>query len=78
MRTMTALVLTSGLLACSAPPPSEATDARAVRETITREIGAATCTEHAQCATLPVGYKACGGPDAYVAWSSSVSERSPT
>lgn len=36
---------------------------------IKRAIGAATCSSNAQCRTLPVGAKACGGPQEYIAWS---------
>lgn len=32
-------------------------------------IGPAACTAHAQCAALPVGAKACGGPAGYWAWA---------
>ncbi|HMC14753.1 MAG TPA: hypothetical protein VKI18_03925 [Albitalea sp.] len=34
-------------------------------------IGDAACSSDSQCATIGVGAKACGGPDAYVAWSSA-------
>lgn len=32
-------------------------------------IGDAACRTDAHCATVPVGAKACGGPERYVAWS---------
>ncbi|PTT91598.1 hypothetical protein DBR42_03525, partial [Pelomonas sp. HMWF004] len=32
-------------------------------------IGPASCSSDAQCRTLPVGAKACGGPAGYWAWS---------
>ena len=32
-------------------------------------IGDAACTSHDQCRTLAYGAKACGGPQAYLAWS---------
>jgi hypothetical protein len=32
-------------------------------------IGAASCTSNAECKTIGVGAKACGGPGAYIAWS---------
>ena len=84
MKTPTALLLVTGLLACAArpasepadpaaPPASEPADAKAVREQITAEIGAASCTEHTECQTLPLGHKSCGGPESYVAWSSRTS-----
>lgn len=34
-------------------------------------IGAARCEVDAQCRTLAIGHKACGGPEAYLAWSVS-------
>ena len=34
-------------------------------------IGDAACSADAQCATIGVGAKACGGPEAYVAWSTT-------
>ena len=36
------------------------------------EIGDAACDSDDQCRTLGVGAKACGGPEAYIAWSSKV------
>lgn len=54
---------------------------------IRRVIGTPTCTENAQCRTIPVGAKACGGPEAYLPWSTlhaseaelrALSERSKT
>jgi hypothetical protein len=94
MKTPTALLLVTGLLACAAQPASgpadpktepadpktepadpktEPADAKAVYEQITTEIGAASCTQDTECQTLPLGHKACGGPEAYVAWSSRTS-----
>ena len=32
-------------------------------------IGEAACSSDAQCRTLPVGEKACGGPQGWLAWS---------
>lgn len=34
-------------------------------------VGNASCTEDAQCRTLALGAKACGGPESYLAWSSA-------
>lgn len=36
---------------------------------IRRLIGTPACSSNAQCRTLPVGARACGGPDAYLAYS---------
>jgi hypothetical protein len=61
----------SALAACRAQPgaaPSvEAEAALLVR--IRGEIGAARCDNDSQCRTLPIGEKACGGPEQWLAWS---------
>ena len=36
---------------------------------VQRLIGRAACDSDAQCRTLPLGARACGGPETYVAWS---------
>lgn len=38
-------------------------------------IGSAACNDHAQCQVLPVGARACGGPQSYLAWSSAHTDR---
>ena len=40
---------------------------------IAAEIGDAACDTDAQCRTLGVGAKACGGPEGYLPWSSKAS-----
>jgi hypothetical protein len=37
-------------------------------------IGEARCESDTQCATIGVGAKACGGPDAYLPWSSATAD----
>jgi hypothetical protein len=32
-------------------------------------VGAAPCSSDADCRTSDIGAKACGGPEAYIAWS---------
>jgi hypothetical protein len=49
----------------------------ALRARLDAEIGDARCTEDAQCRTLAVGAKACGGPQGWVAWSTAVSRAEP-
>ena len=34
-------------------------------------VGDAACTSNQQCRTLPIGHKACGGPESYLVWSSA-------
>lgn len=36
---------------------------------IRAEVGDAACSSDAQCRTLPIGAKACGGPASWMAWS---------
>lgn len=38
-------------------------------EAILQLIGAARCSRDTDCRTVPIGHRACGGPDAYLAWS---------
>ena len=41
---------------------------------IEAEVGQAGCTSAAQCRTLPIGSKACGGPARWMAWSTTASD----
>ena len=41
---------------------------------IQAEIGDAACDSPAQCHSIGVGAKACGGPEGYLAWSSKRSD----
>ena len=55
--------------ACAAqdPSPPPATDKAAIRTL----IGDAACEADAQCKTIAIGAKACGGPEGYLAWSTA-------
>ena len=58
------------------PPPmagSGAQDDATLQSQIRAEIGTAACTSNTQCRTLPLGAQACGGPQAWLAWSTAVS-----
>lgn len=44
---------------------------------ITTAIGDAHCTADAQCRTLPLGEKACGGPASWLPWSAAMSQSAP-
>jgi hypothetical protein len=44
-----------------------------LRREIEIEVGAATCTQDAQCKALGLGALACGGPETWLAWSPSSS-----
>ena len=52
----------------AASDPGQAAEA-ALLARIRGEIGEARCDRDAQCHTLAVGEKACGGPAGYLAWS---------
>ncbi|HEX6363509.1 MAG TPA: hypothetical protein VFZ93_11155 [Albitalea sp.] len=52
--------------ACATANPSPAT---AAADSPRALIGDAACDTDAQCATIGLGAKACGGPASYVAWS---------
>ena len=60
------LITGLSLAACAAnqaaPPPDAAAQ-------VSRLIGDAVCAADADCATIGVGALACGGPQAYAAWS---------
>lgn len=51
-------------------PPAAPGDSGATVAEIKRLVGAASCTSSAQCRTLPIGARPCGGPDFYLPWSS--------
>lgn len=56
--------------------PTPATKAASAVDTgtlgqIRAKIGAASCTESSQCRTLPLGSRACGGPEAYLPYSTA-------
>lgn len=50
--------------------PTAAQPAAAARQALADAIGTAACSSDAQCRTVAVGAKACGGPEAYLPWSS--------
>ena len=58
--------------ACMAAPPPSTDGERvaAARDALTAAIGDAACTDARQCRTVPIGHQACGGPEAWLAWSS--------
>lgn len=50
--------------------PAAVGDSSATVAEIRRLVGAASCSSSAQCRTLPIGARPCGGPDFYLPWSS--------
>jgi hypothetical protein len=68
-RPAASIAATLGLAAaCAAEQPAKPPTAMASVQAL---IGDAACSADTQCATIGVGAKACGGPDAYVAWSTT-------
>ena len=76
-----ALILLFACAACTSQahdpkPPQPAPAAAQVAasganalDDIRRLIGSASCSDSSQCRTLPVGARACGGPQEYLPWS---------
>jgi hypothetical protein len=65
------------LAVAEAPPkPAAATGLDALRAAAEREIGSAACQTDSDCRTIEWGAKACGGPEAYRAWSATASVES--
>lgn len=70
-----ASVAPAGLLLCAvaacavaASPQAEALNA------LHALIGDAACSSDDQCRTVAIGNRACGGPDAYLAWSTQTTD----
>lgn len=40
-------------------------------------VGSAACSDSAQCKTVPLGARACGGPEGYLAYSTVVTQTAP-
>lgn len=59
----------------SAPAKPQAPDAGDTLAKIRALIGAAACTDGSQCHTLALGARPCGGPQAYLPWSSASTDR---
>ena len=66
-RVLAATAALSLAFGCGAAEPPAAPDAQS--EKIRALIGDAACDNDAQCRTIPVGAKPCGGPQYYLAWS---------
>jgi len=75
-RRVVPLVLTGCAVAQTTPPPASgasapARDSETLHQRIREGVADAACTSNAQCRTLPIGHKACGGPEGYLVWSSA-------
>jgi len=64
------LLAALGLTAACATEPAPPTPPGS-RASVQALVGDAACESEAQCRTIGVGAKACGGPQAYVAWSTA-------
>lgn len=58
----------------AAPPPPTPATPRSVHAELQGAVADARCDSDAQCRSLPIGYKACGGPASYLAWSTARSD----
>ena len=77
MRTLILLLL-AGCAACTtaAPQAPQTTQARQAPQSDTLAriralAGTPACSSDAQCHSLPLGARACGGPESYLVWSSA-------
>ncbi|MBA5608458.1 hypothetical protein H3H36_24215 [Duganella sp. FT3S] len=82
-----AVALTLGGAACGSAPlaasattaasaPAAPADSAALMRQIQAELADNTCDSERQCHTIAIGSKACGGPEAYRAWSDRHSDGS--
>jgi len=53
------------------PAPAAAAATAGTLDQIRAMIGNAACSDGSQCRTLPVGARACGGPEAYLPYSTA-------
>ena len=60
--------------AATAQAAAPAQDSAALEAEVRRLVGSASCTADEQCRTIAFGAKACGGPQAYFAWSTLVTD----
>jgi hypothetical protein len=67
-----ALTVTPVARASAAAADALPTDAAGLRAAMQSEVGRPTCRASSECRTVPVGHKACGGPEGWLASSSAV------
>lgn len=66
--------LVAACAAADAPvAQAAAVDTAALYRQIRDEVGDARCSTNEQCRSTPLGHKACGGPEGYLAWSTLAS-----
>jgi hypothetical protein len=64
----------TGAKASALPVTSADATPAALRSRIQALVGTAACSTDADCRTSAIGAKACGGPEAYIAWSARVTD----
>jgi hypothetical protein len=77
-----AAALITAMAGCSGParnsaeptPAAQTPPAATLRQQIQAEIGDASCDTSEQCRTLPVGHRACGGPESFLPYSTKRSD----
>ncbi len=79
LRTAAALGVMLLLGACQAQigAAAPATDEAALLARIEGAVGEARCSSDAQCRTLPIGEKPCGGPERWMPWSIASPQADP-
>lgn len=65
------LLSLTGLCSCASEPTDATASATQLSHKIDALVGDAACDSAAQCRTIAVGAKPCGGPERYVAWSTA-------
>ena len=63
------LIFAAGCSSHAGPAPNA--PGGSTLEQIRTLLGKASCTDSSQCHTVPIGARACGGPQRYLAWSST-------
>lgn len=71
--TLVALLVSQGCTIAAVPVTAavSAADPESTIQKLRTTIGTADCTSNAQCHSMAVGAKACGGPELYLPWSST-------
>lgn len=72
---LTALLTLSGCATATEPAPAPTSASAQLRQELQTLIGEPRCDSDAQCKTVGVGQKACGGPTRYLAWSTRTTDR---
>jgi len=66
---LAAFLAGAALTSCAQPASAPAPESVRLDHELRALIGPAACSMSAQCRTVAIGAKACGGPSAYLAWS---------